>query len=72
MPEEIRREFSLEPGSRLTLWVVGNTLDAGRVRGVNELRGCLKSEVPIPGHEEERQAVAELRSEYYAYKHRQP
>ena len=46
------------------------TLVARRVRGVSELRGCLKSEVAFPGIEAEKAAVAASRVSHYTNKHR--
>lgn len=61
IPEEVRRNFPLEAGSRLAWSVEGDALVARRVRGVAELRGCLQSAIPFPGVEEEKRAVEELR-----------
>ena len=70
IPEEIRRIFPVQAGSRLSWSVEGETLVARRVRGVSELRGCLKSEVTFPGIEAEKAAVAANRASHYATKHR--
>jgi AbrB family looped-hinge helix DNA binding protein len=69
IPEEVRKEFPVEPGSRLTWTVEGNALVARRVRNVRELAGCLKSKIPFPGLEEEKQAVEELRKKEYSRKY---
>ncbi len=70
IPEEVRRIFPVQAGSRLSWSVEGETLVARRVRGVSELRGCLTSEVPFPGIEAEKSAVADNRASHYASKHR--
>jgi len=70
IPEEVRRIFPVQAGSRLSWTVEGETLVARRVRGVNELRGCLTSDVPFPGIEAEKAAVAASRASHYATKHR--
>ena len=66
IPEEVRRAFPLQAGSRLSWSVEGGALVARRVRGVDELRGCLQSEVPFPGAEAEKAAVAAGRARHYA------
>jgi bifunctional DNA-binding transcriptional regulator/antitoxin component of YhaV-PrlF toxin-antitoxin module len=70
IPEEVRRFFPVQAGSRLSWSVEGETLVARRVRGVSELRGCLTSDVAFPGIEGEKAAVAASRSSHYATKHR--
>ena len=70
IPEEVRRMFPVQAGSRLSWSVEGETLVARRVRGVSELRGCLTSEVPFAGIEAEKAAVANNRVSRYASKHR--
>ena len=70
IPEEVRRIFPVQAGSRLSWSVEGETLVARRVRGVSELRGCLTSDVAFPGIEGEKAAVAASRSSHYATKHR--
>ena len=70
IPEEVRRIFPVQAGSRLSWSVEGETLVARRVRGVSELRGCLTSEVPFSGIEAEKSAVADNRASHYASKHR--
>ena len=70
IPEEVRRFFPVQAGSRLSWSVEGETLVARRVRGVSELRGCLTSEVPFAGIEAEKAAVANNRVSRYASKHR--
>lgn len=70
IPEEVRRIFPVQAGSRLSRSVDGETLVARRVRGVSELRGCLKSEVAFPGIEAEKAAVAANRARHDAAKHR--
>jgi bifunctional DNA-binding transcriptional regulator/antitoxin component of YhaV-PrlF toxin-antitoxin module len=70
IPEEVRRIFPVQAGSRLAWSVEGETLVARRVRGVSELRGCLKSEVAFPGIDGEKAAVAANRDSHYATKHR--
>ena len=70
IPEEVRRLFPVQAGSRLSWSVEGETLVARRVRGVHELRGCLKSEVAFPGIEAEKAAVAANRASHYATKQR--
>ena len=70
IPEEVRRMFPVQAGSRLSWSVEGETLVARRVRGGRELQGCLKSEVAFPGSEAEKAAVAAHRGSHYAAKHR--
>lgn len=70
IPEEVRRMFPVQPGSRLSWSVEGETLVARRVRGVRELQGCLKSEVAFPGIGAEKAAVAAHQASHYAAKHR--
>ena len=70
IPEEVRRIFPVQAGSRLSWSVEGETLVARRVRGVSELRGCLTSDVAFPGIEAEKAAVAASRASHYATKHR--
>jgi bifunctional DNA-binding transcriptional regulator/antitoxin component of YhaV-PrlF toxin-antitoxin module len=72
IPEEIRRIFPVEAGSRLSLSVEADTLVARRIRGVKELQGCLRSNVPFPGVEEEKAAVAAQRAQHDAAKSRRP
>lgn len=72
IPEEIRRIFPVQAGSRLCWSVEGDTLVARRIRGVKELRGCLTSSVPFPGVEAEKSAVAANRATHYASKVRRP
>ncbi|HTI73281.1 MAG TPA: AbrB/MazE/SpoVT family DNA-binding domain-containing protein [Candidatus Limnocylindria bacterium] len=68
IPEEIRRIYPVEAGTRLTWTVEGNALVARRVRSVDELAGCLKSDIPFPGIEAEKKGVAELRAKRIANK----
>ena len=70
IPEEVRRMFPVQAGSRLSWSVEGETLVARRVRGVRELQGCLKSEVAFPGIEGEKATVAAHQASHYAAKHR--
>ena len=70
IPEEVRRIFPVQAGSRLSWSVEGETLVARRVRGVSELRGCLTSDVAFPGIEAEKAAVAASRASHYATKRR--
>ena len=70
IPEDVRRIFPVQAGSRLSWSVEGDALVARRVRGVSELRGCLKSEVAFPGIEAEKAAVAANRARHDAAKHR--
>ena len=70
IPEEVRRMFPVQAGSRLAWSVEGETLVARRVRGVSELQGCLKSEVAFPGIEGEKVAVAAHRASQYVAKQR--
>ncbi len=70
IPEEVRRIFPVQAGSRLSWSVEGETLLAWRVQGVSELRGCLKSDVVFSGIEAEKAAVAARRASHYATKHR--
>lgn len=68
IPEEVRKLYPLKAGAQLTWSVEGDALVARRVRGVAELAGCLKSEVPFPGIEAEKRAVDALRAKHYARK----
>lgn len=70
IPEEVRRMFPVEAGSRLSWSVEGDTLVARRVRSVSELRGCLQSPVAFPGLDAEKAGVAARRASHYANKHR--
>jgi bifunctional DNA-binding transcriptional regulator/antitoxin component of YhaV-PrlF toxin-antitoxin module len=70
IPEDVRRLFPVEAGSRLSWSVEGDALVARRVRGVGELHGCLKSSVAFPGVEAEKAAVAAQRAIHYGSKHR--
>ena len=72
IPEEVRKVYPVKAGTQLSWSVEGDALVARRVRGVAELAGCLKSEVPFPGVEEEKRAVAALRSQRGARKFRKP
>jgi len=72
IPEEIRRIFPVEAGSRLSWSVEGDSLVARRIRGVKELQGCLTSNVPFPGAEAEKAAVAAQRAKHYAARNRRP
>lgn len=72
IPEEVRKVYPVKAGTRLAWSVEGDALVARRVRGVAELAGCLKSEVPFPGVEEEKRAVAALRTQRDARKFPKP
>ncbi len=72
IPEEVRKVYPLKAGTQLAWSVEGDALVARRVRGVAELAGCLKSDVPFPGREEEKRAVAALRTQHHARKLRKP
>ena len=70
IPEEIRKEVpSLEIGQRLRWEVVGGVLTARPVRGIRELAGCLKSDLPRLSHEEEKKAIGQARRNHYAKKY---
>lgn len=71
IPEEVRKLYPLEAGSRLTWSVEGDALVARKIRGASELAGCLKSDVPFPGLAEEKRRVEALRAKHYAKKHSQ-
>lgn len=68
IPEEVRKVYPLKAGAQLAWSVEGDALVARRVRGVAELAGCLKSEVPFPGLAEEKRAVAALRTRHHTRK----
>ena len=71
IPEEVRKAYPIKAGTQLSWSVEGNALVARRVRGPSELAGCLKSEVPFPGIQPEKKAVAALRSEHHIKKRSQ-
>ncbi|MFN0166987.1 MAG: AbrB/MazE/SpoVT family DNA-binding domain-containing protein [Bryobacteraceae bacterium] len=69
IPEEVRKLYPLKAGAQLTWSVEGDALVARRIRGVAELAGCLKSDVPFPGIAEEKRAVEALRAKHGARKY---
>ena len=70
IPKELDKEFPVEPGMRLTWTVENGTLVARRVRSIEELAGCLKSDVAFPGIAEEEKLVEQARAKHYAKKYR--
>ena len=69
IPKELDKEFPVQPGMRLTWAVENGALVARRVRGIDELAGCLASKTIFPGTEAEKKLIEDARAKHYAKKY---
>lgn len=71
IPKELDKEFPVKAGMRLTWSVENGALVARRARSIDELAGCLKSDVPFAGTEAEKKATAEAKRRHYVKTYKQ-
>jgi len=70
IPEEVRKLYPIKAGTQLAWSVEGDALVARRVRSVAQLAGCLKSDVSSLDGDQEKRAIAALRTQQHARKFR--